>query len=74
MDDHSYGLEAWRSSDSYGLGPMGLEGAARFFLLKEAIASVAIEHRLECECDTCLAADGDKEAFLRVWLKVEHER
>jgi len=46
----------------------------RFFMLREAIASVAIEHRLGCECDICLAAEGNKEAFLRVWLKAEHER
>jgi hypothetical protein len=52
---------------------MGLDGMLRFFTLKEAIASVAIEHRTGCECDTCLAAHGDKEAFLRVWLRAEHD-
>jgi hypothetical protein len=51
-----------------------LEGAYRYLLLREAIASVAIEHRQGCGCDVCLAAHGDKEAFLRVWLIAEHER
>jgi hypothetical protein len=51
-----------------------LEGAYRYLMLREAIATVAIQHREACECDTCLAAYGDKEAFLRVWLIAEHER
>jgi hypothetical protein len=51
-----------------------LEGAYRYLLLREAIASLAIEHRQGCGCDVCLAAHGDKEAFLRVWLIAEHER
>jgi hypothetical protein len=41
-----------------------------YFMIREAIASVAIEHHLGCECDTCLAAHGDREAFLRVWLTI----
>lgn len=44
-----------------------------YFTIKEAIASVAIEHIPGCECDTCLAAYGDKEAYLRVWLAVSDQ-
>lgn len=32
------------------------------FLVHEAIPSVAMEHPAECNCNTCKAADGDKEA------------
>jgi hypothetical protein len=35
-------------------------------MLREAIASVALSHDEGCECDTCKAATGDKEAWQRI--------
>lgn len=40
-------------------------------LLREAIHSCAIEHPASCECDICKAADGDIDAFARVWVEVQ---
>lgn len=40
-------------------------------MLKEAIASVAIEHSERCTCDTCLAAHGDLAAFSRILLRLQ---
>jgi hypothetical protein len=41
----------------------------KFFMLREAIASVAIEHDPRCRCVVCRAADGDQKAFLEIWLE-----
>jgi hypothetical protein len=40
-------------------------------MLKEAIASVAMEHAAGCKCDTCLAAQGDRAAFSRILLHLQ---
>lgn len=40
-------------------------------MLKEAIASTAIEHDDRCTCDTCLAAHGDLAAFSRILLRLQ---
>jgi hypothetical protein len=71
MDDYPDGPETWPDGAYDSLGPNGLSGAMAFFVLKEAIASTALEHAIGCPCDVCLAAHGDKEAFLRVWLQTQ---
>lgn len=43
-------------------------------MLREAIASCALEHPRGCGCDTCLAAAGDTDAFARVWVAVQDEQ
>jgi hypothetical protein len=50
-----------------------LEGMMAYFMMKEAVASIAIEHDPGCECVACRAAHGDKEAFLDVWLKLSSQ-
>jgi hypothetical protein len=39
-------------------------------LIKEAIATVALEHPTGCKCDICLANKGDEDAAHRVWLAI----
>jgi hypothetical protein len=39
---------------------------ARMMLAAEAISSVALSHDPDCECDVCLAANGDAAATVRV--------
>lgn len=41
------------------------------FLIVEAINSVSLSHAATCECDICLAARGDVEAYARVLVKVD---
>ena len=38
--------------------------------LARARASVSLSHKPSCTCDTCKAAQGDEEAFLRVYEAV----
>jgi hypothetical protein len=41
---------------------------AEMFMLRGAIASVALSHNERCTCDTCKAAHGDEAAFERVMV------
>jgi hypothetical protein len=41
-------------------------GVMRLQLAREAIASTALSHAPDCECDVCRADDGDRHAFARV--------
>jgi hypothetical protein len=41
---------------------------AEMFMLKCAIASVALSHDEGCACDTCKAAQGDEAALRRVMV------
>lgn len=34
---------------------------------KEALASVALSHPADHDCDVCKAADGDEDAFARLY-------
>jgi hypothetical protein len=45
----------------------------RLLWMREAIASVSLSHPPGCDCDTCKAAQGDEEAFVRVVEAVEAE-
>lgn len=40
----------------------------RYF--NEAVAAVALSHRVACACDTCAAAKGDLKAFTRMLVEV----
>lgn len=42
-------------------------------LVKEAVGSVAMSHDDGCDCDICLAASGDGQAFGRVLMQVNNE-
>jgi len=41
------------------------------FILKEALASVALSHEEGHDCDVCRAASGDKDALIRVMLDMQ---
>lgn len=41
-----------------------------YFVIQEAIHSVAIEHASDCDCTTCKAADGDADALAEVFAAV----
>lgn len=43
----------------------------RHFIIREALNSVALEHPDDCECDTCLAANGNKDALARVYRDMQ---
>ena len=47
------------------------EGLLRIMQWKESIASVSLSHDKDCDCDTCLAAQGDEVAFGRVVAQLE---
>lgn len=49
------------------------EGIFRGLLIREAIASTAMEHPGGCGCDICRAAAGDGDAFGRVLVQVNDE-
>jgi len=37
------------------------------FMLKEAVYSTAMEHPNTCDCTTCRAASGDKDAWNEIY-------
>lgn len=43
----------------------------RLFVMREGIASIAMEHPTGHDCDICKAAHGDHGAFLRVAFGVD---
>lgn len=48
---------------------------AELLILKEAVHSVAIEHEQGCNCVTCRAAGGDRDAWsdiVRAYYNVKH--
>lgn len=36
-------------------------------MMKEAVASVSIEHASDCDCTVCRAADGDRDAMAEIY-------
>lgn len=40
------------------------------FIVNEAIHSVALSHDEDCDCTTCRAADGDREAWALIYAEV----
>ena len=42
--------------------------------LRAAVSEVALSHDPFCLCDTCLAADGDNDALMRVIVDVLEAR
>lgn len=47
------------------------EGMLRLLRLQEAIASVSLSHPEDCNCLTCRAGRGDKEAFVQIARDLE---
>lgn len=42
--------------------------------VREAVASVALSHRADCDCRTCRAAAGDAEAMFEILADVAKVR
>ena len=48
-----------------------LAGIARALLVREAVASTAMEHPQDCACPVCRAARGDVDAFAQIMVMVD---
>lgn len=46
-----------------------LGALARMQIFRDALASVALSHPADCRCEVCKAADGDDDAFARLYSR-----
>lgn len=42
---------------------------AQLLILRDAVASVSLSHKADCECRTCKAAKGDEKAFAEILVE-----